>query len=246
MLVRRLQVLPDGQDVATRLAQVAHQFLHLFRGLPQPYHDARFGGNAALRDLSQHFQAGLVFGGAAHQRTDAAHRLHVVRNDFGPCLYDLCHELLSSLEVGNQHFDGRFRVETFDFTDGLRPMVCPQIGKVVTVHGGDNRVREFHQCDRLRHVCRFVGIQRQRLAACRIAELATAGTDVASNHEGSRTFPPALSHVGAAAAAANGVEAVRLHNPFRLGISFIGSDAYFEPFRFAYSHRIVEKLRIEN
>ena len=74
--------------------------------------------------MPQHFQACLILGGTAHEGADAADSLHVVRNDFRLCIDNLCHELLSSLEVGNQHFDGGVRIEPLDFPDGTYPVRC--------------------------------------------------------------------------------------------------------------------------
>ena len=85
---------------------------------------------------------------------------------------------------------------------------------------------------------RFGRIQRKGDTRCGVAELAAAGTDVAAYHEGGSPFAPTLTHVGAASAAANRVQTVRFYDAFRLGISFVGSYTYLEPFGFTYSHDI--------
>ena len=86
-----------------------------FRSLAQSHHNAGLGGSIAFCNLPQHFQACFILGGTAYEGADTTDSLHVVRNDFRLCIDDLCHEFLSSLEVGNQHFDGGVRVEPLDF-----------------------------------------------------------------------------------------------------------------------------------
>ena len=65
-----------------------------------------------------------------------------------------------------------------------------------------------------------------------IAELAATGTDVSAYHKSGRTFSPTFSHIGTTSAAAYRVQAVGFYNAFCLGITFVGTDTYFEPFRY--------------
>ena len=81
----------------------------------------------------------------------------------------------------------------------------------------------------------FLRVEGQGASRWRVAELAAAGADVAAYHEGGRAPSPAFAHVGASAAAADGVQAMRLDDTFRFGVAFVGADAYLEPFRLAYS-----------
>ena len=85
---------------------------------------------------------------------------------------------------------------------------------------------EFHQGNGLCHMCRLIGIQRQGLPACRVAELTAPGADISPNHEGCGAFPPTFPHIGATAAAADGMEAMRFDNAFGLGIALVGTEAY--------------------
>ena len=122
MLVCGLKVLAYGQYVAVHPAEVVHQFFHFFRSLAQSHHNAGLGGSIAFCNLPQHFQACFILGGTAYEGADTTDSLHVVRNDFRLCIDDLCNDFLSSLEVGNQHFDGGVRVEPLDFPDGTYPV----------------------------------------------------------------------------------------------------------------------------
>ena len=67
---------------------------------------------------------------------------------------------------------------------------------------------QFHQLDAMSYMFRLLGVKGKGTACLRIAETAAPGADITTNHKGGCTAPPALTHIGAATAAANGVEAV--------------------------------------
>ena len=62
------------------------------------------------------------------------------------------------------------------------------------------------------------------------AKGATPGTYIAQNHKRSRTSPPALAHVGAVTAFANGVELMALNSS-----GFGSLISHFSPFHFSVS-----------
>ena len=84
---------------------------------------------------------------------------------------------------------------------------------------------------------RFVTIQRMWTTGLCVAEFTTAGADVTADHESSRSFSPAFSHIGATPTAADCVQAVGVDNPFGFGVSFVGTDINFQPFGLTYSVR---------
>ena len=84
---------------------------------------------------------------------------------------------------------------------------------------------------------RFVTIQRMWPTGLCVAEFTTAGADVTADHESSRSFPPAFSHIGATPTAADCVQAVGINYSFGFGVSFVGTDINFQPFGLTYSIR---------
>ena len=76
----------------------------------------------------------------------------------------------------------------------------------------------------------FVGIQWERAPGLCIAELTTAGADIAGYHKGCCTFSPAFSHVRSTTAAANGMQTVTFYNTLCFCVTFIGADTYLQPF----------------
>ena len=67
---------------------------------------------------------------------------------------------------------------------------------------------QIHQLDAMGYMFRLFGVEGKRTACLRVAETAAAGADITTNHKGGGSAPPALTHIGATTAAANGVEAV--------------------------------------
>ena len=67
---------------------------------------------------------------------------------------------------------------------------------------------QFHQCDRLRHMNRFIYIQWVRTSGLGVAKLATTGTDISANHKCGSSLSPAFPHIGATPTAAYRMQAV--------------------------------------
>ena len=72
-------------------------------------------------------------------------------------------------------------------------------------------------------------VKGKRLTGLRIAEATAAGTDIPSYHESGCPPTPTFSHIGTSPTTADGVQAMRLYNPFCLGVAFIGSYANLQP-----------------
>lgn len=109
-----------------------------------------------------------------------------------------------------------------------------------------------HQFHGLRHTSGFEGVCLKGFSRGHIAKPTTAGANVAQNHEGRRSFSPALSHVRAMSTLANGVQFVLVHQgpnlsvafacwqlnpqPFGLGHPYIGAQTRFVFFRQILRH----------
>ena len=142
--MRRLQILSDSEYPATCIAQVVHERCHFIRSLPQSYHNAGFGNSAAFGYLPQYFKACFIMSSTPYQRTDTFYGFHIMGDYLRPGFDNHVYEFLSALKVWNQYFNGRIRVEAFDFADRLHPMGGSQIRQVVSVYGSDNGVGELH------------------------------------------------------------------------------------------------------
>ena len=242
--VGRLEVLPDGDDRASVGEQVVHRLLDLGDRLPEPDHEARLDRHATAGEAGEDVQAGGVVGTAAHSRCDAAHGLDVVRDDVRACVGYHVEQFVAALEVGYQHLQCRGGGCRLYLPDRRHPMRRPEVGQVVAVNRGDDGVAQLHQGYRPRHVGRLGRVERHGAAALGVAELAGAGADVAAYHERGRAPPPAFADVGATPAAADGVQAVAVHNLLGLSVSLVCSEVDFEPLGLSHvlGHGVVQRF----
>ena len=114
-------------------------------------------------------------------------------------------QLQVSLKIGDQDFKRSLRVQLFYGLNGFHPVTSTLIGQVVAVDRRNYSVFQLHQLNGFGYVCRLFRIQSQRFSGQRIAKLARTGTNFSSNHESSRTPPPAFTHVRAFTTGAYGV-----------------------------------------
>ena len=114
---------------------------------------------------------------------------------------------------------------------------------------------QSHQANTFRHIFRLLKVQGKRLSRQGIAETAGTGTDLPADQEGCRPPAPTFPHVRAFSARADRMQAMRLHDAFRLREPLVPAQAYLQPIRLSQMtcHRlslqvieqIVRHLRIE-
>src|SRR5690606_26423095 len=117
MIGRWTQVLPEGQDIDTRRANIAHGFIDLLIGLAESEHEARLGENVGtmLLRMRQHIERLLVAGsGIAHGMREATHRLNVLRKDIDAAIDHDFDMRMITLEVRGQRFHRRLRTKPLD------------------------------------------------------------------------------------------------------------------------------------
>jgi hypothetical protein len=116
----------------------------------------------------------------------------------------------------------KIRNQNFDLQPGTRSRIAVMVrakiadaavGLIVAIHRGHHRIPQAHALDGARHAFGLVLIGRSdRLARRHRAEPARARADIAQDHEGGRAMLPALAHVRAARALADGVQIERAHD----------------------------------
>jgi hypothetical protein len=87
----------------------------------------------------------------------------------------------------------------------------------------------IHQLNRVGHTGGFVPVCRQRAACSHGAKLARAGANVAQYHKRCGTCAPALAHVWAVAALANGVQLIVIDNLSYFSITFTNWKFHSQP-----------------
>src|SRR5205814_1427204 len=77
------------------------------------------------------------------------HGLRVVVVDVRLRVQHRVDRVLAALEVGNEYFDRAIRKPGFDLPNGFREDVGAEVGQVIAVDGGDDRVLQVHLGDGL-------------------------------------------------------------------------------------------------
>src|SRR5712671_207896 len=143
VLLRRPQVLAEGEDVAADRTQVAHRLQHLVAPLAEAEHDGRLGPHAAALVVRQHLERLAVRGAAvAHAWREPLDGLHVVRGHGGLRVDDHVQGRGVALEVGREDFDERAWCRAAQLDDRLGEVRSAAVRQLVAVHAGHHQVVE--------------------------------------------------------------------------------------------------------
>ncbi len=204
----RLQVLPDGQEVASGGAQIRHRVVHLCRRLAEPHHDARFGGHSGSQALgeAEHRERAAVARLRPNRLREPLDGLEIVVEDVRAGLQHRAERGLLALEIRGQDLHPRGRRRGPHRPDGGREVPRSAVGEVVARHRRDHHVAEPHPACRFGDPRRLVGIERPR--TCRVdgAEAAAAGAAGSGDHEGGGGAREALADVRTTRLLADGGE----------------------------------------
>ncbi len=111
MLLARLQILADRQDVHAPGALVAHHGLDLIHLFAEPHHDARFGQHVGVKLLGIRQGRGspLVVILRLDSLEQSRHGLHVVVQDLRARIHHDLQGFERAFEIGDEHLDGAAR-----------------------------------------------------------------------------------------------------------------------------------------
>ena len=96
-------------------------------------------------------------------------------------------------EIRDQHFDLDVRAIATNLANAVGEMLRSAITQVIAIHGRHHDVIEPHLGNGFRQFARLVLVERIGSPMRDIAEGATAGTDIAHDHEGRRPATEALA-----------------------------------------------------
>ena len=180
----------------------------------------------------QQFERALVHRAFAHLAIEARHGFHVVIEHVGPRGHHGFERGPIAAKIRDQHFHPAAGNALANLRDGARENCGAAVGLIVAIHRRDHGVAQAHSLDGFGHALRLVFIGRaERLAARHGAKAARARADIAENHEGRGAVLPALAHVGAARAFADGVQVERAHDALQLLIIFAAEESHAQPGR---------------
>ncbi len=120
MRAGRLQVLPEGQDVAIDRPEITHCLEDFVGGLPQSQHHAAFGDHPPPFRPVQQLKRPRVFGLRPHRRVQAGDRLRVVIQNVRMRINHRSKRLQIPSEIRDQHFHREPGAERPGPLDGSR------------------------------------------------------------------------------------------------------------------------------
>ena len=240
MLAGRLQVLPDGEEIDVRRAQIVHHLQHFVTLLAESDHDAGFGEDRGIDFLDPLQQPDRMEIARArpHAEITRRHGFQIVVEHVGLRRdHDLERAFLAQ-EVRRQDLDRGGRAARADRADGLGKMLGAAVGEIVAIDRGDHDMGEPELEGRFRDVLRLARIERAGHAGLDVAEGAGAGAGVAHDHEGGVLLVPALADIRAARLLAHRDEAVFLDDVAGVGIAARGRRAHADPVRLRRRQRV--------
>ena len=137
--------------------------------------------------------------------------------------------LADRIEIRNEDFNGNARNFLVDQTYDLREDRRASIVALIAIDGSDNGMLDTHLLNGTGYSGRFTGVGGERLSCCDAAEPAGTGADVAQNHECGGATIPALSHVRAGRAFANGVQTEAADKLLQVAIVSAGRGGRAQP-----------------
>ncbi len=217
MLWRRLQILPDGQEIDLRRAQIVHDLQHFGLVLAETDHDPRFGEQCRIEPLGliEQAQRMKISRARPYLGVKTRHGFEIVVEDVGPRRDDGFERALLAQEIGGQDLDRGLGSGGADRHDGLGEMLRPAIVEIVAVDRGDDDVRQAEGCHRLADTLRLVAIEQIGPSGRDIAKSAGAGAHPAEDHDRRVLLLPAFADVRAGGFLADGIEMQLAHQPPR-------------------------------
>mmetsp|Transcript_19122 Transcript_19122/g.60644 ORF Transcript_19122/g.60644 Transcript_19122/m.60644 type:complete len:264 (-) Transcript_19122:60-851(-) len=209
-MLRRTQVLAEGENVNPSCSHVAHGLLDLVHRLTKAEHDRRLcvEVRCCLLSVLQHAHGLLVVcSPVAHVGLQALNSLHVVGVYIKATVGQALHRSQIPSEVRDEALDQELRLQCLHHLHCARKVTRAPIGKIVAVHAGNNHVVHTPLRDCLGHVHGLVLIRWGRSGlGVDGAKFAPSRARVPEDHDGARASVPALANVWALRLLAHGVE----------------------------------------
>ena len=116
-----------------------------------------------------------------------------------------------------------------DCPHGLRIKPCALVGQVVSGHARNRGVPQLHRRDRFGNASRFVAVEGGRLSGIDLAEVASAGADVAADEECGFAVFPAFADVWASGLLADRMQASVCNLLADVGMIWTVTELRFDP-----------------
>ena len=154
----RLQILPNGEDIATMLDEVVHDLEHLILRLTQTDHHTRLGALAVCLGALDLFKASCILGLRAYLAVELLNCLHIMRNHFLPGADHLFKGFPVGPNIRDQSFNGRGRRHFLHSSYCPVPDISPPVLEFITIDRSKHCMFDLHQFNGLCHSFRFVDV----------------------------------------------------------------------------------------
>ena len=142
LILRRLEILPERQDIALHRSQVAEDGQEFCIGLAQTEHDAGLSLQVRANRFGflQDTEGALVLRPWSHPFIQTRHTLGVVIENIDRRFGNGGNRIFVALKIGGQHFNRTGGVQVFEHVHGLGKMLGTAVRQVISVDRGDNNM----------------------------------------------------------------------------------------------------------
>jgi hypothetical protein len=244
VIPRWLEILPDGEYVAARGAEIGERGVQFLFGFSQSDHDARFGQDRRVEalDHAEHVQRTVVVTLRANRPGQALDHLEIVVIQIGTGGHQGRDARLAGVKIRRENLDGRLGRGGPNRPHAFREMARAFIRQIVAGHGGDNHVGQAQIGDRFGQPLGFVGFGRIGPGGIDGAIVAAPRAPVSEDHERGVPLRPALAEVGTARFLAHRGHSAPRDDPPRLGKVGHPRQGPLEPRRQTSLARVARKV----
>jgi hypothetical protein len=228
-----LEVLAEGEDIATGVAEVPEGLEEFRFGFAEAEHEAGLGlwgrVSGAGFDFLEETEGAVVGGAVADGGGEASDGFEVMVEDVGPAGEDGIDGFVEIVEIRGEDLEDGVGVALADGFEGEAEVVGAAVGKVIAGDGGDDDMAELEAGDGFGDPSGLVGFEGEGFGGGNGAEAARAGAAIAGDHEGGGGAAPAFPVVGATGAFADGMEAEFIEEATGAGVGLGGWELDAEP-----------------
>ncbi len=234
MIASGLEILAERENVCTLRGEILHGGEDFVLFFAETQHHPGFRGHVGMGLLgkAEQLQRTFVKGTSADLAIEASNGLGVVIKDVRFGREHSAEGSPVAAEIGNQDFYLAAGETMANLLNRAGEDAGAAVRLIVAIDTGNHGVAQAHAGGSFGDADGFFFIGgADRFAGRHRAEAASAGANVAEDHEGGSAVLPAFAHVGTARGFADGVEIVGAHDALEILIALAAEEFHPEPIR---------------